>query len=264
MLDQTKRFGKFTSSEIYKLLTRAKNGVDFGKPAQTYIREKLMELEFGRSIDKNVSSREMEWGKLCESRVFHIMKDDISYTPMHEITLQHPLYARWVGTPDADRQRLKVVSETKCPFTHVSFYNLVKSFEIGGIEEVMAVHDKGEQYYWQCVSNADLLGYNKAELIVYMPYQKELEEIRLESANFGFPWIGFTQDEDLPYLLNDGKFKNINVLPFDIPNSDIELLRYSVEMAEKEICKKLGIEYKAYIATPIDEGMIIDSINFPK
>jgi len=233
MLDNSKRFGKFTSSEIYKLMTLDKKGIDFGKPALTYIREKLMEIEFGRSIDKTASSREMEWGKLCESRVFNIMEKDISYTPMHDITLTHPLFECWAGSPDSDRPRLKVVSETKCPYTHTSFYDLVKSYEIGGIEEIRNVHKSGEQYYWQCVSNADLLGYYKAELIVYMPYQKELSEIRLESANFGFPWIGFTADDDLPYLLNDGKFKNINVLPFEIPADDIQLLRDNVSKAQK-------------------------------
>lgn len=231
MLDKNKRFGKFTSSEIYQLLSKDTKGIGFGKPAKTYIKEKIMEIEFGRSIDKNVSSREMEWGKLCEDRVFQIV--DSSYTKMHDVTLQHPNYEFWAGSPDADRQRHNAVSETKCPFTHLSFYNLVKSFEVGGIDEVRKVHAKGEQYYWQCVSNAELLGYNKAELIVYMPYQKELSEIRLESANMGFPWIGFAVDEDLPYLLNDGKFKNVNILPFDIPANDFEALREVVEIASK-------------------------------
>ena len=232
MLDNTKRFGRFTSSNIYKLLTLNKAKDGFGVPAQTYIAEKKMELEFGRSIEKTAGSREMEWGKLGESRVFQILGTE--YEDMHDTTIQHPKYECWAGSPDCIRHsEVKRVAEIKCPFTHKSFYNLVRSFERGGIEEVRNVHDSGENYYWQCVSNAILSECTNAELIIYMPYQKELDEIRLESSNFGFPWIGFAVDSDLPYINNVGMFKNLNHLEFDIPQSDIDLLTNSVIKASK-------------------------------
>jgi len=231
MLDQSKRFGRFTSSNIYKLLTVGKDKTQFGVPAKTYILEKQMELEFGRSIEKTTSSREMEWGKLCESRVFNILP--LTYVDMHDTTIQHPIYKSWAGSPDHIKEtEIKKVAETKCPFTHKSFYNLVVAFNKGGIEEVRKVHDSGEQYYQQCISNAILTGRNKAELIVYMPYQSELADIRLEANNFGFTWVTYTADSDLPYLIDGGKFKNVNILEFDIPQSDIDLMEDAVKRAE--------------------------------
>lgn len=231
MLDNSKRFGKLTSSNNGILLKKGR-GAGLSAPALEYISKVKKEIAFGRSLNTTRSAKPLNWGSLCEVRVFQ--KLGTSYVDWHNDTIQHPSIECWAGTPDAFKNRDGgVCVEIKCPFTLESFYDLVQSFEDGGIEEVRAKHSEGDKYYWQCVSNAILLGVRKAELIVYCPYKSELSDIKLEAESYPFAWISFAQDEDLPYLLDDGKFKNLNIMPFDIPESDVELLTSTILHAQE-------------------------------
>lgn len=230
MLDHSKRFGKFTSSNVGKLMSKGKGG-GFSAEGLRYIEEVKMERDLGRSLNTTRSAKPLEWGKLCEVRVFQ--KLSTSYVDWHNDTIQHPSIEIWAGTPDALKPIEEVCGEIKAPFTLKSYYNLVNSYQKGGIEEVRKKHEDGDKYYWQEVSNSILLGVRKAELIVYCPYKSELSDIKLEAEAYPFAWISFAQDEDLPYLLDDGKFKNLNIMPFDIPESDVELLTSTILHAQE-------------------------------
>lgn len=237
------RIGNFTSSNIYKLLTKNKKGDGFGAPALEYIAEKNMERILGLSLNGEVTSRETSWGTLCERFAFNLL--GIEYTLSSSVTQLHPTIPFWAGTKDNEKfDEGKTVADIKCPFTRKSFCNLVdgvmtKEFSEDKILYVRGEHKSGEQYYWQLVSNAILTGSKYAELIVFMPYLSQLTEIReLANSAFGedmnkFSWLNYATDSELPYLKDGGHYNNVNVIRFEVPESDKELLTQTVLEAGK-------------------------------
>lgn len=257
MLDNQLRHSRFTSSENYKLLTTSKDK-SFGKPALTYIEEKAMEVRLGRTLTSESNARPLQWGKCCEAVAFS--KLDITYTLQSDETIVHPDYDYWSGTPDLIKHisdSRKKSGDVKCPQTLKSFCKLVDSFQKDGIQGVRDNHDDGEKYYWQIVSNAVLLEKKygieifEGELVVYCPYQKDLDLVKKEAETWGFHWIVFGADCELPYLLDNGYYKDINVLAFDIPQSDKDLLQTKVieaKMILDSSCHSLP-EFSTYLAT---------------
>jgi hypothetical protein len=261
-MDNSLRFGRFTSSKIQALMTvgtrpmtdeemaeykakepkgKKKNIVGgFGMPALKYIKQKGMERRLGRRIDVENNARPLQWGKCVESIPFE--KLGTAYKMCSADTIIHPEYDFWAGTPDMIKYEngLRVVCDIKCPLTLESFCDFVDCItlvEVDGvwvmdetatITKVREFHADGETYYWQLVSNAILTGCNRAELVVYMPYESELQEVKNSAEFFGYQWIVFGHECELPYLIDGGHYKNINVIPFDIPQSDIDLLTANV------------------------------------
>ena len=111
MVENIERIGSFTSSNIFKLMTLARNKVDFGKPALTYIHEKRMEKRMGRSLELESYSRAMAWGLFMESYVFS--KIGIEYLITSKDTDVHPNIKGWSGSKDLIVPGLKV-SDIKC------------------------------------------------------------------------------------------------------------------------------------------------------
>lgn len=92
------------------------------------------------------------------------------------------------------------------------------------------------QYYWQLVSNSILTGKKFAELTVYCPFQEELEEIRelarrQDEDQERYVFINFALDDDLPYLVKEGEYKNLNQIKFEVPEADKVLLTETVKKA---------------------------------
>jgi hypothetical protein len=91
-------------------------------------------------------------------------------------------------------------------------------------------HQMGEKYYWQLVSNAIITGSKFAELIVYVPYLSELEKIRKFATEadidntYRYYWVSNAIDEELPYVADNGFYKNVNVIRFEVPEEDKKLL----------------------------------------
>lgn len=226
------RNGNFTSSEIFALTTNDRSGKGFGKPALTYIQEKQMERRLGRSLTGETSARPTSWGKLNEKRVHNLL--GLDYRLCSTETLGHPTISFWKGSPDFIRHfedpSENTVVDAKCPLTLKSFCYLVDAWQsngLKGLREVINGSQKvGEQYYWQLVSNAILTGCKYAELIVYAPYKSELEAIRDMAINWTgedehlYKWIAFALDEELPYLIEGGHYKNLNRMRFEVPDAD--------------------------------------------
>lgn len=228
MINNQPRIGAFTSSEIVALLSKDKSGKGFGKPALTYIQECNMERRLGRSLTDEVNAHPLIWGKLIEGRVFDFL--GLEYTLTSTDTITHPTIPFWAGSPDGGKYQPKTVIDIKCPITLKSFCQLVDAGLAGGIEQIREDHKDGDKYYWQLVSNAILTGSDRAELIVYMPYQSELADIRhlaagVDAALMGkHYWIAMAMDDELPFLLDGGYYKNLNVFGFDVPEADKKLL----------------------------------------
>jgi hypothetical protein len=232
------RNGNFTSSEIFTLMTLAKDGKSFGKPALTYIDECNMERRLGRSLTDESNARPLTWGKLLEKRCFDLLTTEYRLSSLD--TLMHPTITYWAGSPDGNKfDEGGTVIDIKCPLTLKSFCQLVDSKDIG---ELRDNHKDGEKFYWQLVSNAILTDCNHAELIVYVPYLKELNEIRELTQNYeGNPnkvaWINWAEDNEIPYLIEGGHYKNINIIRFGVPQSDKDLLTERVLKAGELLIK---------------------------
>lgn len=242
--ENIERFGNFTSSEIVALLSTGtrpmtdeelaaykkehpksqKKNIDdgFGKAALTYIEEKNMERDFLDSLDSVVKSKPTSWGNLLESRPFDML--GLEYILCSQETLVHPTIPYWVGSPDGTAK--DTVIDIKCPMTRKSFHRLVTPIYEGltgmdAMNKIRKTHEDGETYYWQLVSNAILTGSKYAELVVYMPYLSELPEIRLMAD--GMPdvyWVWSSTDLELPHLKDGGKFKNLNIIRFEVNPED--------------------------------------------
>lgn len=218
------RFGNFSSSSIHKLTTVSTDKKSFGKPALTYIKEKKYEKLLGRSLQKDAKSKSLLWGRLCESFVFG--KLDLMYKLESKIRYQHKDITNWNGMPDTLRD--DVVGDIKCPFTLLSFIDLVSACS-KGYEEFKK---ESPEYFWQLISNAILTNSKKIELIVFCPYLEDLQEIRIiASDNLDYKFLDYADNEELPYLIKGNHFKDLNIFEFDIEQKDIDFLTEKVRNA---------------------------------
>lgn len=223
------RNGNFTSSEIFRLMKPGKAKGSFSVDADTYIQECNRERRLMRSIEVQTDARPLSWGKCVEKRAFDVL--GLEYTLCSDKTIQHPDIPWWCGSPDATTS--EIVSDLKCPLTLTSFCQMVDPYYEGKnlihealtIEAVRENHRDGDKFFWQIVSNAVLTGKKKGQLIVYVPYLDELDEIKtIADGNPDYYWIWTAEVEKLPYLIKGGHYKNINVIEFDIMDRDVNAL----------------------------------------
>lgn len=236
MVTNDLRTGNFTSSRIVALTSNGKTKGSYGVPFYSYLEEKKMERRLGRSLTEDVFAKPTSWGNLVEERVFRLLGE--FYSPCSHKTIVHPSIDCWAGSPDATKEN--TVVDIKCPSTLKSFCLMVDAWKKGGINELRDKHKEGDTYYWQLVSNAILTGSAFAELIVYVPYQSELAAIKDLAQNFDgdkqtrFMWIALAYDDELPFVIDNGYYKNLNVMRFEIPLEDKDFLSERV-LAAKEL-----------------------------
>lgn len=231
--NNTIRNGNFTSSEIAALTTKDKSGKSWGKPAWNYIAETNMERRLGRPLADESKARPLTWGKLLEP--FGFSKKGFEYELCSQNTIQHPTIPYWTGSPDGTAP--DTVIDIKCPMTLKSFCTLVQPIydNLTGMDAmniIRSTHQDGEKYYWQLVSNSILTNSKFAELVVYMPYESELPEIKnLADGNPECYWIWSAMDNELPFLVDGGYYQNINTIRFEVPQKDKEYLTDCVQRA---------------------------------
>lgn len=209
------------------------------KPALTYIEEKRMERRLGRPLGLESNARTLKWGHALEPYA-NAKNGNVIYSSNE--THVHSNYDFWVGSRDYQRG-LDTVGEYKCPFTLKSFIQLVQPL-YDGLEGMDAInwirenHPDGEKYYDQIVSNACIGGFKYGELAVYMPYKNDLEQMKKDFEGDGtMYWFCWATDEELPYLIEGGEFKDFNVIRFEIPQEDKELLELKVKQAGELLLK---------------------------
>jgi hypothetical protein len=216
------RNGKITSSQVSRLMGAP-------KPQATYLEELKIARRMNCRISQETSARPTTWGKLVEKRVFDLLPIDYKLTSKDFI--QHPLFEYWGGSPDGVSK--DCVFDIKCPYTRKSFAQMYEMMEANDIQ---VFKKEFPEYYWQLVSNAILTGKHVAELIIYLPYLSELEEIRelatnntdidLETKLF---WIANSIDEDLPHQPNDSGYNNLKIYTFEILDCDIDILTEKIK-----------------------------------
>ena len=200
-----------------------------GKPFLTYVEEKQMEIDLGRSLQSENNARSTAWGTLLEEQCFNKM--GLEYSLVSKVRYYHKEFCkRWSGMPDLLTDEL--IGDIKCPWTLKSFCKLVKIINSDNPAE--ALKENNPEYYWQLVSNAILCDRNKAMLVVYCPYLEDLPEVKeLASGELDsrFAFINWATDEELPYLIKGKKYEDLNAVEFDIPEEDKEILTSRVKMA---------------------------------
>jgi hypothetical protein len=236
ILQSPERLGKFTSSEIYRLVTVDKRSGKWNeKVATIYIQEKMREEKLRRSLDNETFSRACEWGKLVERFVFENVLGT-EYRFQSNETISHREIKTWSGTPDALKfGKENIVVDIKSPFTLNSFLDF---FDCETIEDVREKHKDGEKYFWQLVSNAILTNVYRAELVVYCPYKSELTKIRelAEEMNgeLNLYWLFNASDEELPYIPDGNKFySNLKKIEFEIKKEDTDFLTEKIIYSTK-------------------------------
>lgn len=238
------RVGSFTSSEIVALTTNGKEKNSFGKPFYTYIDECNEERRIRRPLEAETNAKALSWGKLVEKKAFELL--GLEYQLASDQTIVHPEIDCWAGSPDAFKfDEGKTVVDLKCPQTLKSFTTLVKPLYnnltgLMAMEWIRNNHKDGDKFYFQLISNAILSDSAYAELIVYCPFRSELDSIRELASNIDDPfeqknyyWIAQATDDELPWIWDDGHYKNINIIRFRVPESDKKFLIERVKLAEK-------------------------------
>ena len=242
MNKEVKRIGRFTSSQMSRLCASLKSG----KPSSaffTYVDEVYCESQMGRSINHDVNTIPMRWGRLMEVVLFNLL--GLDYTMAHKMTVVNKDLPMHSGTPDLVSEQAKKTGEIKCYYP--------KKFSAMSLcinkKDVQLFKENFKEEYWQCVSNSVLLGYDKAEIICFMPYKKELQEIieMVEDTNFlesnnldpqDFYFLTNNVIDSLPYLPDDSKMSNINQFEFVIPQEDKDFMIERIEMATELIKSK--------------------------
>ncbi len=226
------RIGIPTSSQIWKLQTLAKDKINFGAPALTYIKQKRRERKLKTNIDIDTTSHSLSWGRVIEG-YYYDTHGDLEYTLESNKTDVHSS-GLFCGTKDLIIPNVKV-GDIKCPFARTSFCDLVEIVELQDIEFFKS---ECPEYYWQLVSNAILTSVDTAELIVFMPYASEytkiieyidmIEDFELQKD---IQWVLHCDYARLPMLPDDSEYKNINRFEFKVPELDKQLLLNNVKLA---------------------------------
>jgi len=235
------RHGHFTSSQISRLCGSLKNG-NPTKAFFSYIEEVKMQRLLGRSTKTEVKTQSIKWGSLMEVVLFNLL--GLQYLMHHKSTKLHHKYGEfWSGTPDLEASQIKT-GEIKCfeplHFAKLSITLLTKDTEI--------IKKNEPEAYWQSISNSLICGYDKTEIIAYMPYKTELEEIikNVEETNFlernmldpgDYYFLYRDNIESLPYLPDDSKMSNINSFEFEIPKEDREFITNRILLANELLNK---------------------------
>lgn len=234
------RYGTFSSSNIWKLMTKDRSGKGMGEKGKTYIKQVNHEIRLGRPVNVEHDALPTSWGHLVESRVFDLLP--LNYALVSKKRLFHPEIIHWSGAPDLISEDCE--SDVKCPWNLAKFCEKVEALKNG----IQAYKDEFPEDYWQHLSNCLLLKENGFpvkyfEAIIYTPYKRELEEIReiaktLQNgvANKGYR-IVFLDDDALPWLHEGGKYKNLNIFRFPIPKVDSEDLTVRVRECGKLLDK---------------------------
>jgi len=242
-MEQEKRVGFFTSSQISRLCASLKSG-EPTTAFYTYVEDVKLELAMGRCLDIEVNTKPLKWGQLMEVVLFQKKELGLNYRMAHKLTIVHDTIKHYSGTPDLIELGVRV-AENKC-FYPKNFAKLSLCLLENDVELLKSEFPKE---FWQVVSNSILCDVDRAEIIVYMPYYDELIDIIgqvqetniLESNNLNPSDYWFLQNDDintLPFLPNNSKMSNINRMEFEVPKADKEFLISRIKEAVELLSTK--------------------------
>lgn len=240
-MNNSNRWGKFTSSNVYKLIKEGRGKEEFSAPGLTYIQEKSIERKMKSCLDGGAHTQSLAWGNFMEMVVYSIL--GVQYQISSKETSLHPIHGKyWSGSKDLftvnnETGKMESVGEIKCyqkkNFALYTDCLLKKDIEL--------FKNDFPKEYWQIVSNCCVEGVDIGEAITYMPYVSEYDEIRQMAEDYDgadqwkYKFIRDLPVEDLPFLPDNGYYKNINKFAFIVPDEDKKLLEDRIIQAENKI-----------------------------
>jgi hypothetical protein len=159
------RFGKFTSSENWKLLVSGKNKGDvFGETAKTYIKEKAVEILTQRRKEQ-FSARATDWGNEYEYKAVQ------EYNRFYFVDVEYfgstnpkffpcPEFEKYAGG-SPDFLAGATVGEVKCPYDSV---NHLDNLLLRNVDEFKKLH---KEYYTQIQFNIHCTGSEVGHFVSY-------------------------------------------------------------------------------------------------
>jgi len=237
MIENQERIGRFTSSEIYKLIGGGRGKEDyFSATGLTYIEEKNIERKLGKSIGKDPYSQDMAWGTFMENFVFNLLGTE--YKICSKKTVAHPNYGKfWSGSSDMTDRHETLISEIKCyQLKNFSLYTdcLLK-------QDVTLLKKDFPKEYWQIVSNSEIHQVPFGEAVSYAPFESEMSEIRSWAENhdsddqWKYRFIVEKSNAFLACIKDGGYYNNINKFRFEVPKEDKEFLIERVVKASEKL-----------------------------
>lgn len=152
------RLGKFTASQIYKLL-----GIKgLNKTGETYCFEKAIELVYGKDEDEDFTTFDMQRGITLEPLAFRKFKEIKQYDFLEVQECGFFPYGKNAGASPDGLVGKKAVLEIKCPRS-VKFFNLVRN----GIKEIDACYIDQMQFQMLCTNS------EQAHFFNYQVYNSE-------------------------------------------------------------------------------------------
>lgn len=171
---EAERVGKFTASEVHKLMAKGRNGEYFGQTAKKYIRNKTAELLTCERI-QGFSNDAMEWGNAHEEEAATAFenKTGLRFT-YHGVAFpkfyDHTDFSG--GSPDGVGDDF--IIEIKCP------YNSGEHLEHLLITNATELKEYAPEYYWQMVMNMLVCGKSHGYFISYDPrYAIESQQLKV-------------------------------------------------------------------------------------
>jgi len=241
MKNNSKRVARFTSSKVSVLTVAGKQEYGFGAGAITYIEEKIMELDYGRGIERDVYKEDMAWGKVWEPFVYWQLPNG-EYEYVVDVTAVHPKYSFWSGSKDFTILIPEGgVSELKC-YQLKNHHKYAKCLLKQSIDDFKA---EFKDEYWQIVSNSCINNTKYGEAIAFMPTEANLLEMRklLEETDYieknlkDDPWkYRFIYEKDLydlPFIPSHSDFPSLVKFRFEVPIEDKIFITKKVIDADK-------------------------------
>jgi hypothetical protein len=167
------RVGRFTASEMYKLMTdpRSKSDKDAGKlseGAMTYVNQKVAEVLTGQPKSESYAYP-LVYGKELEPQAIEYFLKRTGFT--YEPAMFVPFGDHSGGSPDGYINENELI-EVKCPFqseNQVDYLMLTDQWDI---------KRNHPNHYWQCMSNLLFTEKEKLHFVAYDP-RMENEKHRL-------------------------------------------------------------------------------------
>jgi hypothetical protein len=150
------RLGRFTASEIHKLIPSGKGGNVFSETGKTYILEKLVELETGFPAS-DIYGPALDWGTEHEPMAREW------YTKLTGNVVQEAYFEPYGthagGSPDGLVGELGII-EIKCPFKTVNHFKY---------RMARKADDLPAEYFWQIQMNLLCTGRSWCDFVSFDP-----------------------------------------------------------------------------------------------
>lgn len=160
---EAERLGKFTASEIWKLMTKSKTkGELFGQTAQTYIKSKVAELITGERTP-DVNSNAIEYGRALEEEAFEYFKFIHPELNPEHFGIKDPKFFPYGdfagGSPDGFT--VDGILEIKCPYNST---NHIQHLLLSCGEDLK---DYSPEYFFQVQAN---MMFTEREIAYFISY----------------------------------------------------------------------------------------------